>query len=110
MARYPVTPKLAVPLTLDHNASRFHAVEQDSTEEVLDCCRTILRTPIGDCIDEPELGVPDMVFTDPEAMSLMDALNEWEPRAGAMVTEEAAEELADSVLSITIDDMEAASG
>lgn len=98
----PITPKLSLPLRLD--GTGFAAVEQDSVDEVEQCVEAILRTPIGDHIDDPELGVPDVAFrSEGIAEDLLDAIAEWEPRATIVISEDRIIELAEHVVQIRLD-------
>lgn len=59
-------------------------VEQDSDDDILACVETVLRTTIGDRIEEPEFGVEDTTFTTSTEHienEVREAINEWEPRA-----------------------------
>jgi len=90
----PVVPKFKVPLEL--SGSSFAVIEQDSTREVEQCIEAIVRTPIGDYLDNPELGVPDFAFrSDGSDDLLLDAISDWEPRATTTVTAEEVDELLD---------------
>lgn len=90
------TPKFKVPFQIQNGAALV--VEQDSTEEVVQCVNAILRTPVGTHIDEPELGLPELAFTDtPEHEEIRDAIDRWEPRARYVVTEGDVIDLAQNV-------------
>lgn len=78
----------------------FAEVEQGSPEEIAQCVEAIVRTPRGFRDDAPELGLPQLAFSeggaDPELVAV--ALAEHEPRAEQLVTE--APGLLDQALSI----------
>lgn len=78
---YPDAPHLRVPLRLD--GGRLAVVEQDSPEEVAQCVRTLLTTPPGFRMTEPEYGTPDQSYADGGADPdvLLEAVEQWEPRA-----------------------------
>lgn len=82
-----ITPKLAVPFRLHHDGTKAHTVEQDSLEEITQCVETILKTPLGSRMENPEFGVPDSAFleggADLEDLAL--AISQWEPRADVIL-------------------------
>lgn len=76
---YPNIPHLKFPLAV---GTRFAAVEEDSPDEISQCVTAVLRTNIGDRIDEPTFGIGDETFlAEPDVAGMMEALDEWEPRA-----------------------------
>lgn len=81
-------PKLTVPFNIV--GTEANVVEQDSPEEVAQCVEALIRTYIGELVDEPEYGVPDMVFAegDIDVEALAAVVTEWEPRAAHTITEE----------------------
>jgi phage baseplate assembly protein W len=94
------TPHFAVPLRVGRSVD---VVEQDSVEEIEQCVTTILGTPVGSLIDEPELGRPDETFEllgpNPSASQILSAIDRWEPRA-AVVGEARIEELAQKTVTV----------
>ncbi len=91
----PLIPKVKVPLRLGTGGG-LAVVEQDSTAEIEQCVEAIVRTPIGEHIDEPELGVPDFAFrSDGSEDLLLDAVSQWEPRATTTITEDEILDLVD---------------
>lgn len=76
-------PHLRVPIVFVNGQAEV--VEQDTTEEVLECCKNILRYPIGFRDDLPEFGSPDLLFGEIAAGAATEpvraALETWEPRA-----------------------------
>lgn len=107
MPDYPVTPHLRVPFAI--NGSRASAVEQDTVDEIEQCVQAIIRTPIGELLDEPELGIPDYLFTqsnDDAVDEITEAVSEWEPRASVSVVEDAVEETYERFLTTNIDTRE----
>lgn len=83
MAR-PFVPKFAVPFRLG-GSSAFAVVEQDSDEEILQCVKAIVRTPIGSHIDDPELGIQDPTFDGVDPEVLTDQVLISEPRAALTI-------------------------
>lgn len=73
-------PHLAYPFRMVQG--RFaEMVEQDSLEDIADCCVVICRTPVGSRIEEPEIGIPDPTFQFDNTPEIIDQVSEWEPRA-----------------------------
>lgn len=64
-------------------------VEQDSEDEIMNCLETILRYQKGQRPEQPEFGVPDVVFSEPtvDVTRIQEALIEWEPRVEAKVNQ-----------------------
>lgn len=85
-----MTKTLTFPLTITPTGS-LQAVEQDTPPDVASCVASILRTPQGWRIDDPDFGRPNgLLFqqggVDPQQIA--DTLAEWEPRAtGDIVTQ-----------------------
>lgn len=84
-------PHLRTPITFIDG--RAKVADQDSTDEIIECCKNILRFPVGQRIDLPEFGAPDLLFAqlspaDGHEEALRSALEEWEPRAVAEVERE----------------------
>jgi hypothetical protein len=80
-------PHLALPLRVVDG--RFVYTEQDSPEEIQHCAEVVLRYPIGQLDHLPSFGRDDPTFTtsDP-ASDLAAVVEEWEPRAEALVASE----------------------
>jgi len=83
----PLVPKLKVPFSF--TSGKAATVEQDSTDEIIQCCQAVLLTPVDSRIELPEFGTPDQTFASPHAdpTEVRRALDRWEPRAQAIVTE-----------------------
>ncbi len=69
---------------------RAEVVDQDSTDEIIECCKNILRFPIGQRADLPGFGSPDFLFAqlspaDGHVESIRSSLEEWEPRVIAEI-------------------------
>lgn len=82
-------PHIKLPLTL--TGSGTSVVEQDSDEEIRQCVEMILRTQVGSRIEMPEFGIEDLAFsrsTDHIEEEVLRAVEEWEPRAGAIANAE----------------------
>lgn len=81
-------PHLRTPITFIDG--RAEVVDQGSTEEIIECCKNILRYPVGQRDDLPGFGTPDFLFAqlspaDGHEEALRAALEEWEPRVIAEV-------------------------
>ena len=67
-------------------------VEQDTPEDIAGCVECLLRTPRGHRPDNPDFGLPDVVFASPLRMGLIEgAISEGEPRAQVNVSDVTAE-------------------
>lgn len=75
-------PKFKIPFTV---AGRAAIVEQDSIDEIAQCVYAICATPRGSREDYPEFGVDPHDFERLDLDQLRDAIEEWEPRAEALV-------------------------
>jgi phage baseplate assembly protein W len=62
--------------------------EQDSLEEIADCCATVLLCPLGYRDELPEFGLPPQTFATPapDRDDIRGALDMWEPRAATLLT------------------------
>ncbi len=82
-------PHIKLPYTLTDAGTAV--VEQDSHEEIRQCVELILRTEVGSRIEVPEFGIEDLAFarsTDQIEQEVLRAVEEWEPRAGAIADAE----------------------
>lgn len=83
----PDTPHFALPFRFVNG----HAaeVEQDTVEDIAACVEAVLRTRPGERDELPEFGTPDLTFTQRpvDTDALLDAVEEWEPRARLLVEE-----------------------
>lgn len=63
--------------------------EQDSIEEVADACLAVLVCPVGYRVELPTFGIDDPTFTSPgpDLDEIRAALEVWEPRASAALSE-----------------------
>lgn len=61
-------------------------VEQDSDEDILTCVETVLRTPAGSRIEQPDFGVEELAFQTGQDIETecLAAIEECEPRAEAI--------------------------
>jgi len=74
----------AFPFTLA--GSSFAVVEQDSSDEIVQCVEVLLSTTRGQRVELPEYGIGDPLFKD--SVDVQDALNaiaDWEPRASVVI-------------------------
>ena len=64
--------------------------EQDSLDEIADCCLAIMVCPQGFRVELPEFGIVDPTFSMPEVDldALRTAIERWEPRAAAQLEQE----------------------
>jgi phage baseplate assembly protein W len=64
--------------------------EQDSLEEIADCCTTILLCPLGYRVELPEFGLPPQVFSTPgpDRDEIRGALAQWEERAATLLSQD----------------------
>jgi hypothetical protein len=62
--------------------------EQDSIEEVADACLAILLCPQGFRVELPSFGLEDPTFSSPapDLDIVRAAIDQWEPRAAALVS------------------------
>ncbi len=81
----PITPHLALPLTVGPSGS-FNVVVQDTLAEVTQSVSVLLGTMKGDRTMVPDYGVDDPTFATPNAGAITQAVNQWEPRAAVAVT------------------------
>jgi hypothetical protein len=79
-------PHFALPFRFGQTAS---VTEQDSLEEIADCCLAILLCPAQFRVDLPEFGLPDPTFSTPEVdlEVIRTVLERWEPRASLQLDE-----------------------
>jgi hypothetical protein len=81
------TPHFGLPFTL--RASGATVVEQDSVDDVANCCTVILMTPIGSRDLAPELGVQDLTFRHRPVLAghIESLVATQEPRAKLLIHE-----------------------
>lgn len=96
----PNVPKLRVPYTI--RAGRAMTVEQHSTEEVEQCVKTILRTPLGTHIDDPELGIPDPTFGGADYSAIEAQVAAGEPRAMTVFSPEDIDEFYEQAVEVQL--------
>lgn len=87
-------PHFRAPFTVV--GGRAATVEQDSDEDILTCVETILRTPLGSRIENPDLGLEDPAFLGELEIDQVcrEAIDRSEPRAGAQFETEIREHIA----------------
>jgi len=63
--------------------------EQDSIDEIADCCLAILLCPLGYRVELPDFGLIDPTFSSPgpDVDLIRQAVELWEPRASLVVDE-----------------------
>src|SRR5688572_10071540 len=87
-------PHFAIPFRVDASGSAV-VVDQDSFEEIAQCVGVLFSTTKGQRIELPDYGVPDQVFTEQSSVDtseLAGVVNQWEPRATALVHSEVIDE------------------
>jgi hypothetical protein len=82
--RQPEIPQPAFPLRFENG--QLVVVEQDSPDEVLDCVRVLIRTPIRTRLGDRDYGISDPTFkTGVDLDEIRAACDEYEPRAAAVI-------------------------
>lgn len=79
-------PHLKLPMKLF--GGKFTTVEQDTTDEIMQCVRAVIGTVRGQRTNLPDFGLDiDIVFLlkDMDITRIEAAIEEWEPRAKATV-------------------------
>jgi hypothetical protein len=63
--------------------------EQDSLAEIADAALAVLLCPVGFRVELPTFGLEDPTFSSPapDLDTIRQALDQWEPRAAATLTE-----------------------
>lgn len=76
-------PIMAWPPRMNAAGTAFEMVEQDSSQEVAQCCGFLFNTEPGTLIDEPTMGLPDPTFKENgvSEAELESVVQRWEPRA-----------------------------
>lgn len=74
-----------MPFRFDPMIEGMAATEQDTLDEVANCCEVIIRYHPGQRLLAPQFGVPDVVFEQiPVELDLLALpISRWEPRAVA---------------------------
>ncbi len=81
----PDIPHFSLPFRLETDG-HVAVSEQDTTDEIADCCEMIVRTEKGMRIELPAFGVPSLLFQRPDDPDLiLNELTRWEPRAEVAV-------------------------
>jgi phage baseplate assembly protein W len=92
-------PHLRVPFEVV--GGKAAVVEQDSDQEIIACVVALLSTRLGSRLEEPEYGIPDELFElltpGMDAAAVLEAIDEWEPRARVVFAEVELEDLAKHV-------------
>ena len=79
--------RLRWPVRVNAAGTAFETVEQGTSAEILGAAQNVLKTVRGTRVTNPDFGVEETMFelggaeTDP----LIDAIDEWEPRAKVAV-------------------------
>jgi hypothetical protein len=78
-------PHFSLPFRFGLTAA---VTEQDSLDEISDCCMAILLCPTTFRVELPEFGIPDPTFSSPQVdvTILRNAVERWEPRASVQLT------------------------
>lgn len=73
-------PHFAFPFQLQ--GSSFAVVDQDTSDEIIQCVEVLLGTRTGQRVELPGYGIDDPLFTDQlDAQGILNAISDWEPRA-----------------------------
>lgn len=69
------------------NGAGFRTVEQDTPDDVANCCAAVVCYPLGSRTERPDFGVVEQSFADggPNIVEIRQALAAWEPRARTTV-------------------------
>jgi hypothetical protein len=96
----PDTPRIAWPPRFDSVVGSA-LVDQGSPEDIVQCIGVVVTTRRGALIDVPAMGVRDQAFLQGGADTgeLLDAVENWEPRAATTMT---ASEIVDAAQSVGI--------
>lgn len=83
-----VPERLAWPLSVAADG-RLATVEQDSGEDIELCARAILLHRVGERSDVPEMGVPDLAFSEQpvDVDGVLEVLERHEPRITVLATQ-----------------------
>lgn len=89
------TPHFSLPFQFGGIGGGALCNEQDTSEDVADCVKTIIVYPIGFRDDLPDFGSPDVIFKMISTASIIDRLEGvigvWEPRARMLSEEDRSE-------------------
>lgn len=96
-------PHLAYPFRLD-GLGHARVVEQDTVDEIANCCTVILKTPIGSRSELPEFGYEDPTFSGRtvNVEDVIQVLERWEPRADLQVVSSLVHDLTESNATIRV--------
>ena len=83
-----VVPHFAIPFRF--STPHAQEVEQDTQDEIAQCCEAVLRYPLDYRPELPEFGCPETAFQmEPLDLTTMQTqLDRWEPRAQSLVDEQ----------------------
>jgi hypothetical protein len=81
----PERPHFAFPFARAAGGGSVAVIEQDSQEHIMACAQVIANCPLGARDERPEFGWawPDLVELPLDPTPLIQALNQFEPRAHA---------------------------
>ena len=85
------TPHFSLPFRFGGINGGVVLNEQDSENDIVDCIKCIIAYPEGSRADEPEFGIPDLLFKQRSSDSLallQEAILAWEPRSSPSTVEE----------------------
>lgn len=75
-----------MPFRVDGNGQP-ETIDQDSLEDIAQCVRTVVRTPVGARNELPQFGIPRLEFSSPiPLVPMLTALYTWEPRVAAIIS------------------------
>lgn len=78
-----LVPHFKFPFQLRDDGHGALYNEQDGINDVLDCVEVLLSTEIGERVENPDYGIPDLAFSEGSVDTevIETAIEEWEPRA-----------------------------
>lgn len=96
-------PHLAWPLRLGQDG-HLAVVEQDTRQDVVQCVRVLLNTPVGYRLLSPEVGVDDPTFSiGIDAAAVEQTLRRDEPRADVAVSADEVDERGHQIVRVQVE-------
>lgn len=89
MTPQPLVPHVSLPFRFNPDGT-VPLVEQDSDEEIWDCVRTLVRTPYGHRLEDPDFGIEPLEFQEQpvDTSQIEEAVLDCEPRAEVLIIEQ----------------------
>ena len=95
-----MTVHLQVPLTLDRHG-RFRTVDHDSADDVTQSVRTVLLTPPGTRLVDPDYGIEPRFRKVQDLDTLADEIVAFEPRATPVNVQAAVDSAGNATVTVT---------